>query len=621
MANNTQSEQLDKIVSALLGPPGAPVSRADAGRPRDMSFAPTIEVIRDLKDLPRPDFKARLKSDLERRAKMASTAVNPVKPVPEGFRTVTPYLIAADGPGLIEFAKQVFGAEEKFRAEGSAGGVHGEVRVGDSMLMMGGGIPGREFRVTASPQALHVYVTDTDAVYQKALAAGATSIGAPQDHDYGERGASVKDAFGNHWYIATHKGESYVPKGLNNVNVYLHPVKAEPVIDFLKRAFGAEEIAKHASPDGVVHHAEVRVGDSVVEMGEAHGVYQPMPSTFYLYVNDVDALYDRALKAGAASLHAPADQPYGDRVAGTKDPFGNTWYIATHKEELSREEIERRTQELSLRQSSGAAEMKQAPSAVKFIREGFHTVTPYLIIPNAAQWIDFVKQAFGAEERFRARRPGAEDVIMHAEVKIDDSMIELADANPQFPATPCTLLLRVNDPDAVYARAIEAGATVFEPVSDHDYGSRGGTVVDASGNRLNISAPTPGNEIFEDFRSVTPHLNPVRSAEFIEFLQKAFGGEEIYRAQSPEGVVHHAQVRIGDSVISMGDAHGPYQPMPSTLHLYVPDTDALYERALGAGATSIQPPADQPYGDRSAGVTDPFGNRWFIATHIRDVAF
>jgi PhnB protein len=82
----------------------------------------------------------------------------------------------------------------------------------------------------------------------------------------------------------------------------------------------------------------------------------------------------------------------------------------------------------------------------------------------------------------------------------------------------------------------------------------------------------------------------------------------------------HAQVRIGDSLIGMGDAHGAYPPMPSTLHLYVPNADASYEQAMRAGAESIQPPTDQTYGDRSAGVRDPFGNRWFIATHIRDVA-
>jgi len=152
----------------------------------------------------------------------------------------------------------------------------------------------------------------------------------PQDHDYGERGASVKDVFGNYWYIATHKGESYVPKQLHNVNVYLHPLRAEPLIHFLKRAFGAEELARYASPDGVIHHAEVRVGSSVVEMGEAHGVYQPMASMFFLYVSDADAVYAQALAAGATSLQVPADQPYGERVGAVNDPFGNQWWIATH---------------------------------------------------------------------------------------------------------------------------------------------------------------------------------------------------------------------------------------------------------------------------------------------------
>ena len=134
------------------------------------------------------------------------------------------------------------------------------------------------------------------------------------------------------------------------------------------------------------------------------------------------------------------------------------------------------------------------------------------------------------------------------------------------------------------------------------------------------SRPIPAIHLFESFRSVTPQLNPLRAPVVIEFLQKAFGAEEVFRAQSPDGVVHHARVRIGDSIIGMGEAHGPYQPMPCTFHLYVPDADAAYERALAAGATSIQPVADQPYGERSGGVTDPFGNRWFLATHLRDVA-
>jgi PhnB protein len=253
-----------------------------------------------------------------------------VSPVPQGYRTVTPYMIAADGDAILAFAKNAFGAEETFRAIGGAGGIHAETRIGDTMLMMGGGIGGKPFNAKPNATALHIYVEDTDAAYRKALEAGATSIGEPQDHEYGERGAGVKDPFGNYWYIATHQGESYIPKGLHNVNVYMHPLRAEPVIGFLKRAFGAQEIAKYASPDGVVHHAEIRVGDSVMEMGEAHGPYLPTQSMFYMYVPDCDAVYRRALAAGAKSIQEPTDQPYGDRQAGVRDAFGNTWYIATH---------------------------------------------------------------------------------------------------------------------------------------------------------------------------------------------------------------------------------------------------------------------------------------------------
>ena len=115
----------------------------------------------------------------------------------------------------------------------------------------------------------------------------------------------------------------------------MHPLRAEPVISFLKRAFGAQELGKYATPDGVVHHAEIRVGDSVVEMGEAHGKYEPMPTMFYLYVPDCDAVYRRALASGATSISEPVDQSYGDRSGGVTDPFGNKWYIATHIKDAS----------------------------------------------------------------------------------------------------------------------------------------------------------------------------------------------------------------------------------------------------------------------------------------------
>jgi PhnB protein len=253
-----------------------------------------------------------------------------VNPVPRGFRMVTPYLVAEDGPALIDFVKSAFGAEEIMRAETPSGGVHGEVRIGDSMMMVGGGIPGRNFPGQLKQNALHVYVKDADAVTAKAVAAGATLIDEVRDQEYGERSSTLKDRAGNYWYVATAKGKSYTPDGLHNVNPYLHPRRAEPLIAFLKRAFGAEEVAKYASPDGVVNHAVIRVGDSVVEMGEAHGKYDRMEAMFYLYVPNVDDVYRQAVAAGAISFQEPTDQFYGDRSAGVRDAFGNMWYIATH---------------------------------------------------------------------------------------------------------------------------------------------------------------------------------------------------------------------------------------------------------------------------------------------------
>jgi PhnB protein len=84
----------------------------------------------------------------------------------------------------------------------------------------------------------------------------------------------------------------------------------------------------------------------------------------------------------------------------------------------------------------------------------------------------------------------------------------------------------------------------------------------------------------------------------------------------PDGKVLHATIRIGDATLEIDEAHREFQPMPCHLHVYVPDTDAAYERALSAGAKSIEVPRDAPYGDRAAGVKDVFGNSWFIATYL-----
>jgi len=255
-----------------------------------------------------------------------------VAAIPQGYRTVTPYLTVREAPQLLEFLGQAFGAQVLFKGTGSAGGMHAEVKIGDSKVMVGGGgaYPGPWF-----PTSIHLKVDDVDTAYARALQVGATSIHAPADFDYGERGAGVKDQSGNHWYLATPKGETHFLPEMGSVTPYLHPVGATKLIEFLKEAFSAEEIARHEEPKGTVVHAKVRLGNSILEMGEAHGEYQPMPSMFYMYVNNVDAAYERAIKAGAKSLSAPADQPYGDRNAGVEDPSGNQWYMAARVKDVS----------------------------------------------------------------------------------------------------------------------------------------------------------------------------------------------------------------------------------------------------------------------------------------------
>lgn len=125
-----------------------------------------------------------------------------VKPIREGFHTVTPYLIVQEATKLVEFVNQAFGATELFRTTGSAGGLHAEVRIGDSMVMIGGGGPRSGGPM---PAMIYLYMNDVDAVYAHALRAGATSIMEPVDRPDGDRLAGVKDPFGNVWYIATHK--------------------------------------------------------------------------------------------------------------------------------------------------------------------------------------------------------------------------------------------------------------------------------------------------------------------------------------------------------------------------------------------------------------------------------
>jgi PhnB protein len=124
-----------------------------------------------------------------------------VKPIPKGYRTVTPYLVVRDAPRLIEFLQQAFGATELMRHLRPDGSVmHAEVQIGDSRVMIGEAPPSSP----AMPGCIHLYVIDTDALYHLALQAGATSLREPTNQFYGDRMAGVQDFAGNQWWIATH---------------------------------------------------------------------------------------------------------------------------------------------------------------------------------------------------------------------------------------------------------------------------------------------------------------------------------------------------------------------------------------------------------------------------------
>ena len=123
----------------------------------------------------------------------------------------------------------------------------------------------------------------------------------------------------------------------------------------------------------------------------------------------------------------------------------------------------------------------------------------------------------------------------------------------------------------------------------------------------------------DGYHSVTPHLINENASRLIEFLQLAFEAEEITRLSWPDGRIMHAELKIGDSIIMIGEASREWKPMPASIALYVENVDATYTRALEAGATSIREPANQFYGDRSGGVKDLAGNHWWIATHIEEI--
>ena len=139
-----------------------------------------------------------------------------------------------------------------------------------------------------------------------------------------------------------------IPDGYHSLTPYMGIDKAGEAIEFYKKAFGATQVMRLDMPDGRVGHAELRIGDSSLMLGtpcDQMALRNPDEHTsigLHLYVEDVDAQFQRAVDAGATVVSEPKDQFYGDRSASVKDPFGHLWFLATHKEDLTVEQIRQR---------------------------------------------------------------------------------------------------------------------------------------------------------------------------------------------------------------------------------------------------------------------------------------
>ncbi|HVT43825.1 MAG TPA: VOC family protein [Thermoanaerobaculia bacterium] len=309
MAERDRFELLDEMIGAILAGTPPPAIEPEV--------ALLALIAADLRDLPDPRFRTRLRRELipteEDVMEMTATAV-----------TVRPYFIVDGADHLIAFLEQAFDAEVLVRVPAPRGTVmHAAVRVGDSIVEMGDA--GGQWKPLAAP--LHVYIDDVDEAYRRAIAAGATSLYEPMDQPYGDREAGVVDRFGIEWFLATHLEGGPRPPGFGTVTSGFRAAGAERMLEFLEKAFGAVLVSRSGSE--TIAHAEILLGKTMIELSEAHGRWGPTEGGFHLFVDDCDAVYAEALRAGATSMYAPEDKPYGERSAGVTDPWGNQWFIAT----------------------------------------------------------------------------------------------------------------------------------------------------------------------------------------------------------------------------------------------------------------------------------------------------
>jgi PhnB protein len=284
---------------------------------------------------------------------------------------------------------------------------------------------------------------------------------------------------------------------------------------------------------------------------------------------------------------------------------------------------------------------------------------PHLVVAGASEAIAAYAELFGAEEIYRAPGPGG--IVLHAMIRIGDSIITLSDEQPQarsfapgkFGGSPVNLHVYVDDADAAFARALSAGATELAPVRYQFWGNRHGSFTGPFGHTWWVAtrvADVPGEEIAQlaaralagetieepasaerlpvpdGWSTVTTSLVVSDVGAAARFYAEAFGATTRSQTPAPDGEPFHAEIQIRDQILMLSRApsnrSSPTQlgGTPVQLTYYVEDTDTAVAEALAAGAKLLIEPQDMFWGDRWAELEDPFGHVWSLATHVEDLS-
>jgi len=320
--------------------------------------------------------------------------VKPAKPIPDNFRAITPQLTVKGVDAAVDFYTRAFAAKKLYSMPGPDGkAMHAEIMIGDSVVFVDEEMDGTKSPLTlgGSPATLHLFVANADQVHAAATTAGATTRMPLEDQFWGDRYGEVVDPFGHHWAIGQHledlsaeqiqqratimfaatartgkkakpakapaepawkkiagtPAKQPVPPGYHTVTLALTVNKAADAIDFYKRAFGALEVERLMTPDGKTLRATLEFGDSKLMLsdefpemgGKSATTLGGSPVAIHYYIADVDATFAKVTGAGARPVMPLADMFWGDRYGAATDPAGFTWGMATHKEDLTPEQM------------------------------------------------------------------------------------------------------------------------------------------------------------------------------------------------------------------------------------------------------------------------------------------